>query len=328
MADYLAKQRRAPAEALGQLAWALLASTEFCVEPLTARRRGVRWRTPPTSADPGSIGSRAGTGSAASRRAAGLSASAGLVRAGAGRRRSRRSDEAGALHLARRRHEPARKLGPEAEHAVRRAVPRRSRPRSPASTSANCCRARAKQMHHLALVRSLCTKDNSHSAGVDRIQRGDPKNRGVAYPFFGSAVAKLLGPGDSGLPPYVWVKPGNGGFIHQDAGFLGPKYGALAFGDGKPPENLLRPADAHRGRRPRPQRPAPAGRPALRRGRRHGVRPRPTATSSTWPPSCRSAWTCSTRRPSARATSSATARTTSAGTCCWPGACSRRASPS
>ncbi len=98
----------------------------------------------------------------------------------------------------------------------------------------------ARQMHHLALIRSLCTKDNAHSSGVARIQRGDPKNRGVVYPYFGSAVAKLLGPGTSGMPPYVWIKPGSGGFIYGDAGFLGPKYGALAFGDGKPPENLLR----------------------------------------------------------------------------------------
>lgn len=97
----------------------------------------------------------------------------------------------------------------------------------------------SKIMHQLALVRNLCTKDNSHSAGVARIQRGDPKNRGVTYPYFGSAVANLLGPGESNLPPYVWIKPGSGGFIHQDAGFLGPKYGALAFGDGKPPENIL-----------------------------------------------------------------------------------------
>lgn len=96
----------------------------------------------------------------------------------------------------------------------------------------------AQQMHHLSLVRGLCTQDNSHSAGVARIQRGDPKDRGVTYPYFGSAVAKLLGPGESGLPPYVWIKPGSGGFKYQDAGFLGPKYGALAFGDGKPPENL------------------------------------------------------------------------------------------
>ncbi|MDX1947178.1 MAG: DUF1501 domain-containing protein [Pirellulaceae bacterium] len=99
----------------------------------------------------------------------------------------------------------------------------------------------AKIMHHLAVIRSIHTQDNSHSAGVARIQRGDPKNRGVTYPFFGSAVAKLIGPGESGLPPYVWIKPGSGGFIHQDGGFIGPKYGAVAFGDGKPPENLAIP---------------------------------------------------------------------------------------
>jgi uncharacterized protein (DUF1501 family) len=101
----------------------------------------------------------------------------------------------------------------------------------------------ARVMKHLAIVRSVSTKDNSHSAGVDRIQRGDPKNRGVVYPFFGSAVAKLVGEGDSALPPYIWVKPMSGGFIPKDAGFLGAKYGALALGDGKPPENLLRPKE-------------------------------------------------------------------------------------
>jgi uncharacterized protein (DUF1501 family) len=98
----------------------------------------------------------------------------------------------------------------------------------------------ARQMHRLSLIRSMCTKDNSHSAGVARIQRGDPKNRGVVYPYFGSAVAKLMGPTQSHLPPYVWIKPGSGGFVTEDAGFLGPKYGSLAFGDGKPPEDLMR----------------------------------------------------------------------------------------
>ncbi len=101
----------------------------------------------------------------------------------------------------------------------------------------------AKVMQHLAIVRSVSTQDNSHSAGVERIQRGDPKNRGVVYPYFGSAVAKLIGPGESGLPPYISVKPMSGGFLFKDAGFLGPKYGALALGDGKPPEGLLRPKD-------------------------------------------------------------------------------------
>ena len=101
----------------------------------------------------------------------------------------------------------------------------------------------SKVAHHLAVLRSVHTQDNSHSAGVARIQRGDPKNRGVIYPFLGSAVAKILGPTKTGLPPYVWIKPYSGGFKPADAGFLGPKYGALAFGDGQPPENLLRHPD-------------------------------------------------------------------------------------
>lgn len=99
----------------------------------------------------------------------------------------------------------------------------------------------AKRMQQLALVRTMHTEDPNHSSGVPKILRGHPKDRGVTYPYFGSAVAKLMGPTASGLPPYVWVKPGNGGFISQHAGFLGAKYGALALGDGKPPENLLAP---------------------------------------------------------------------------------------
>jgi hypothetical protein len=93
-------------------------------------------------------------------------------------------------------------------------------------------------MHKLAVVRSMSTKDNSHSVGVGRIQRGDPVNRGVDYPYMGSAIAKLLDRGESGLPPYVLIKPGSSGFIASDAGFLGGRYGALALGDGRPPVHL------------------------------------------------------------------------------------------
>ncbi|CAN5456819.1 DUF1501 domain-containing protein [soil metagenome] len=99
----------------------------------------------------------------------------------------------------------------------------------------------AKVMHHLTLVRNMHTEDNNHSSGVPRILRGDPSNRGVDYPYFGSAVANLMGPGASGLPPYMWVKPGSGGFKGASAGFLGDKFGALAFGDGNPPDNLVPP---------------------------------------------------------------------------------------
>ena len=99
----------------------------------------------------------------------------------------------------------------------------------------------SQQMHHLAVVRSMKTEDPNHSSGVPKILRGHPKKRGVTYPYMGSAVAKLMGPMESGLPPYVWVKPGNGGFISKHAGFLGAKHGAFAIGSGKPPSNLARP---------------------------------------------------------------------------------------
>ena len=99
----------------------------------------------------------------------------------------------------------------------------------------------AQQMKHLSLVRNLHTRFEDHSRAVTPVQQGDPKNRGVQYPFLGSAVAKFLGDGGSGLPPYVHIKPGSGGFHFKDAGFLGAKYGALALGDGRPPANLIRP---------------------------------------------------------------------------------------
>jgi len=97
----------------------------------------------------------------------------------------------------------------------------------------------AKRMDKLAVIRTMSTKDENHSTGVPRVQRGDPKNRGVTYPFLGSALAKLRPP-ENNLPPYVWIKPGRGGFIWQDAGFLGAKYGALALGEGKPPVHIHR----------------------------------------------------------------------------------------
>ncbi len=99
----------------------------------------------------------------------------------------------------------------------------------------------AKRMHKLAVVRSMSTKDNSHSLGVPRMLRGDPVNRGVDYPYIGSAVANLLGPAAEGMPPYVWIKPGSSGFISSHAGLLGARYGALALGDGKPPIHIHRP---------------------------------------------------------------------------------------
>jgi uncharacterized protein (DUF1501 family) len=99
----------------------------------------------------------------------------------------------------------------------------------------------AQRMDRISLVRSMHTRFEDHSKAVVPIQQGDPKNRGVPYPFLGSAVARLLEGGERHLPPYIHIKPGSGGFMVQDAGFLGPKYGALTLGDGQAPANLIGP---------------------------------------------------------------------------------------
>jgi hypothetical protein len=109
----------------------------------------------------------------------------------------------------------------------------------------------AKQMHRLALVRGMNTKNPSHGSRMFAFN-GDPKNRGVRYPDLGAAVAKFLQPDDATLPPCVLVKPYSGGFDYKAAGFLGSQYGTLLLGEGKPPVHMTRPqsvSDTADGRR-------------------------------------------------------------------------------
>lgn len=99
----------------------------------------------------------------------------------------------------------------------------------------------AKQMHHLALVRGLNTKNPSHGSRAQAFD-GQPKNRGVKYPTMGPALASFLHPPESPLPPSVLVKPYSGGFDYKSAGFLGSKWGTLMLGEGQPPTHMQRPA--------------------------------------------------------------------------------------
>jgi hypothetical protein len=76
----------------------------------------------------------------------------------------------------------------------------------------------AKQMHHLALIRSIHTNENDHGLASYMMQRGQPKRLGFEYPHLGSAMAALLHPRDSQLPGFV----GGGGT--GAAAFLGPRH--------------------------------------------------------------------------------------------------------
>ncbi|GIW82043.1 MAG: hypothetical protein KatS3mg105_3850 [Gemmatales bacterium] len=102
----------------------------------------------------------------------------------------------------------------------------------------------AKQMHRMALIRGINTRENNHAKGAIIMHTGRPEDPRTNYPHLGSAMAKLLGPEDSPLPGYIHVTPrGAAGFNKKDAGFLGPKYASITLADGKPPENLLRPKE-------------------------------------------------------------------------------------
>jgi hypothetical protein len=95
----------------------------------------------------------------------------------------------------------------------------------------------AKQMHHLALVRGINTKENNHGKGAYIMQTGHRQTPGFNFPYLGSAFSSLLNPPDSPLPGYICV---GGGGSAKEASFLGPRHVPLILAEGKPPSNLNR----------------------------------------------------------------------------------------
>lgn len=102
----------------------------------------------------------------------------------------------------------------------------------------------AKQAHRLAIVRSVNTKENSHGPGGIIMLTGRRPDPAIQYPHLGAVAAKLLGSESDSLPGHIAILPsGEGGFSKSDSAFLGPKFASIQLGDGKPPANLIRPAN-------------------------------------------------------------------------------------
>lgn len=99
----------------------------------------------------------------------------------------------------------------------------------------------AQQMHHLSLVRGLNTNENDHGKGSYIMHTGRRQEPTVDYPHLGSVAARYLSPQDNSLPGYIHITPGGNGFSKRDAAFLGPKFGSVTLGNGKPPQNSVRP---------------------------------------------------------------------------------------
>ncbi|MFO0818404.1 MAG: DUF1501 domain-containing protein [Pirellulales bacterium] len=99
----------------------------------------------------------------------------------------------------------------------------------------------AKQMHHLAIVRSVNTAENDHGKGAYMMLTGRRQAPGQTFPEIGAVSAKCLCPDNSALPGHIRITAGGGGGRSNDSAYLGPKYASIALGNGNPPANSARP---------------------------------------------------------------------------------------
>lgn len=99
----------------------------------------------------------------------------------------------------------------------------------------------AKQMHHLAIVRSVNTAEGDHGKGAYMMLTGRKQNPALSFPEIGAVAAKCLSPDNSPLPGHIRITPGGGGGRANDSAYLGPKYASIALGNGNPPANSSRP---------------------------------------------------------------------------------------
>jgi uncharacterized protein (DUF1501 family) len=85
----------------------------------------------------------------------------------------------------------------------------------------------AQQMRHAAIIRSMSTTEGAHPRAKYNMHTGYREGvGGLIYPSIGSLVAQQIGNQDAALPNYVSI--GNRSY---GAGFLGPRYEALAVVD-------------------------------------------------------------------------------------------------
>jgi hypothetical protein len=90
----------------------------------------------------------------------------------------------------------------------------------------------ARNMHHMAVIRSMSTREGDHGRGTFLMRTGYLPQGPVQYPTLGSLVSKELGSDQNSLPNFVSIVP----FrlfspMAYSPGFLGPQYAPLLVGD-------------------------------------------------------------------------------------------------
>jgi hypothetical protein len=89
----------------------------------------------------------------------------------------------------------------------------------------------AKLAEHLAVIRSLSTKEGDHGRGTYLMRTGHQPGGPISFPTIGSSLSKALGREDFELPNYVSISPYEA--FNRAAfspGFLGPRHAPLTVG--------------------------------------------------------------------------------------------------
>lgn len=89
----------------------------------------------------------------------------------------------------------------------------------------------AKQMQHVAIIRSMSSKEGDHGRATYLMRTGYLPQGPIHYPTMGSLFGKELGTEDAELPNFVSIAPYK--FLSPAAfgpGFLGPRYAPLVVG--------------------------------------------------------------------------------------------------
>jgi hypothetical protein len=86
-------------------------------------------------------------------------------------------------------------------------------------------------MEHMAILRSMSTREGDHARAMLNLRTGYAPGGPVRYPTLGSVLSKELGSGDAEIPNYVSISsnrsPSPGAF---GPGFLGPRHAPLEVG--------------------------------------------------------------------------------------------------
>jgi hypothetical protein len=89
----------------------------------------------------------------------------------------------------------------------------------------------ARHMKHLAIVRSMQTKEGDHGRAAYLLRTGNLPQEPIQYPTLGALLSKELGEPSSALPNFIGIGSrrglSDGGY---GAGFLGPEFAPLLVG--------------------------------------------------------------------------------------------------